>query len=354
MSESTENGLLPGAPIEIIERITIVDGPPYRRRWGTSLRKLKNGDLLASYHETAGRENVNDGSATIIRSRDNGKTWDHPIAIYAEPGWLCGPVSGLRVFPDGTVIAVLGKYKRTINPDTTYGLEMYPTFTYITRSTDHGYTWGELESIDGFWPYFTEMYGTNDPIELSDGRQMMSIQGTREINGHGWESAVTTTTDNGKTLSKPVIIASHPEIDMNDAALTRLNDGRLFAVIRSEQPPFDAYQVYSSDEGDTWTEPKKSGFLGGTVCLYHLRNGNLICFYRDREPDRPGVSVVHSPNNGESWTHIGQIYTSPDWFCGYPAVAQLSDDTFICIYFSAIVDGNSSVQGVFLRDLTQK
>lgn len=342
------------ASIEVLDRVVVAGGPPRRRRYGTSLRRLANGDLLACFHESAGPENRNDGAAVTVRSRDGGRTWEHPIPIYAEPGWNCGPISGIKVLPDGTVLAVVGKLQRTTSADTTYGLEMSRTATFITRSTDHGETWGELESIDGFWPFFTEMYGTNDPLVLADGRLLFCIQGTREINGHGWEATVTTTADGGRTFSRPVIIATDPAIDFNDTALARLDDGRILALIRSEQPPFHAYQSYSADDGATWSPPRPAGFLGGTPCLYRLRSGALVCFYRDREPERPGVSCVVSDDDGTSWRFIGQLYAAPDWFCGYPAVAQLTDDSFLCIYFTAIVDGNSEVQGVVLRDRTAR
>jgi hypothetical protein len=350
MHDAMVGSLLPDAPIAITERVVLAGGPPMRRRYGTSLRRLANGDLLACYHESAGPENLNDGAAVIVRSRDGGQTWEHPVPIYAEPGWHCGPVSGVKVLPDGTVLAVLGKMLRTVSIETTYGLEMSRTETFITRSTDHGRSWGPLESIDGFWPFFTEMYGTSDPFVLDDSRLMFCIQGTREINGHGWEAAVTTTVDGGHTFSPPVVIATSPMIDFNDTALARLDDGRILAVIRSEQPPYHAYQTYSANDGATWSEPKPAGFLGGTPCLYRLRSGAWVCFYRDREPGRPGVGCVVTTDSGATWRGIGQIYRSPDWFCGYPAVARLSDDTFLCVYFTAIVDGNSDVAGVILQD----
>jgi sialidase-1 len=342
--------LLPDAPIAIAGQPVVLSGSETRRRYSSSLRRLANGDLLAAYYESAGPENKNDGGTVIVRSRDGGKTWDDPVMLWVEPGWNCGPTGGLKVLPDGTVLVVMGKLQRTLSEETTYGLGYSKSATFIARSTDHGYTWGELEPITGFWPFFIEMYGTSDPFPLKDGRLMFCIQGTRETGGHGWESAVTTTTDGARSFTTPVKIATSQTIDFNDAALMRLDDDRILAMIRSEQPPFHAFQSYSADEGSTWSEPLPAGFLGQTLCMHRLRSGVIVCFYRDREPARPGVSCAVTTNNGERWTYIGQIYKAPDWFCGYPAVAQLSADEFLCIYFTAIVAGNSDVQGVILKD----
>lgn len=338
--------------IEITGRVLITGGPPLRRRYGTSVRRLANGDLLANFHESAGQALLNDGATVIVRSRDNGQTWDHPVPLFAVPGFDCGPAGGVKVLPDGTVLLVTTKMQRKHNPDTTYGLEMYPTETYITRSTDHGYSWGELERIDGYWPFFTEMYGTADPLDLGDGRLLFCMQGTRQKGGIGWESSVVTTTDGARTFSKPVIIATSPEIDFNDAALARLPDGRILAMIRSEQAPFHAYRSYSADNGATWTAPEQSGILGSTLCLQQLRGGAIVCFYRDRVPERPGVSVAISTDAGLTWAFAGQIYEADNWFCGYPSVVSISDDTYLCVYFGAIVDGNSQIEGVFFRDVS--
>jgi hypothetical protein len=335
-----------------MERVLVTGAPPRKRRYSTSLRRLANNDLLVAFHESAGEANLNDGATVIVRSRDNGQTWDRPVSLHAEPGWNCGPAGGLKVLPDGTVLLVTSKMQRNHYPDTTYGLDMYNTASYITRSTDHGYSWSELERIDGFWPFFTEMYGTADPLDLGDGRLLFCMQGTRESGGHGWESSVVTTTDGARTFSQPVIIATSPETDFNDAALARLPDGRILAMIRSEQAPFPAYRSYSADNGATWTSPEQSGILGSTLSLTLLRSGALLCFYRDRVPERPGVSYAISTDNGLSWEFAGQIYEADNWFCGYPAVVPTGDDTYLCVYFGAVVDGNSNVEGIFFRDVS--
>jgi Neuraminidase (sialidase) len=353
LSQTGDTGaLLPGAPIEIIDQVLVAGSPPARGRYDGSSRRLANGDLMVCYYESATSENRVDGATTIKRSRDNGRTWDHSVALHVEPGWISSPVNGLKLLPDGTLLMIFGKFQRRLNPDTRYGLEMFNTHTYITRSTDNGYSWGELEPVPKFWPYWNEFYGTNDPFVLDDGRLLFCIQGTREDNGHGWEAAVTTTSDGGRTFSQPVIIASSPDIDFNDTSLTRLDDGRILALIRSEQAPYHAYRSYSADDGATWTEPEPAGFHGSTPCLYRLNDGTLINFYRDREPDRPGLSCVISRDDGQTWTFVGQIYQSPDWFCGKPSIIRLPDDSLFLTYYTAIENGNSNIMGAYLRDLT--
>jgi hypothetical protein len=343
---------LEGAPIEIIDQVVVAGGPPARGRYDGSSRRLPNGDLLVCYYESLTSENRVDGATTIKRSRDNGRTWDHSVALHVEPGWISSPVNGLKVLPDGTLLMILGKFQRRLNPDTRYGLEMFNTHSYITRSTDNGYTWGELEPIARYWPFWNEFYGTNDPFVLDDGRLLFCIQGTREDNGKGWEAAVTTTQDGGRTFSQPVIIASSPDIDFNDTSLARLDDGRILVLIRSEQPPYPAYRSYSADDGATWSEPEPAGFNGSTPCLHRLKDGTLINFYRDREPSRPGLSCVTSTDDGMTWTFVGQIYESPDWFCGKPSVIELPDGTLFLTYYTAIENGNSNIMGAYLRDLT--
>jgi hypothetical protein len=79
----------------------------------------------------------------------------------------------------------------------------------------------------------------------------------------------------------PIIIATSPTIDFNDAALIRLADDRILAMIRSENPPFHAYRSYSADKGVTWTPPATSGLFGQTLSVYRLGSGAIACFFRD-------------------------------------------------------------------------
>jgi hypothetical protein len=131
--------------------------------------------LLAVYYESADSENRNDGGTVITRSRDGGKSWDAPATLYAEPGWNCGPVGGLNDLPDGTVLVLIGKLQRIVSQATSYGLDYSETETFVTRSTDHEFSWGAPERIAG--PF--------DPIPLKDGRLLYCMQGTRETGGHG-------------------------------------------------------------------------------------------------------------------------------------------------------------------------
>src|SRR5262245_21632793 len=96
-SSLSESDLTAEAPFRITDRVVIANGPPRRRRYATSLRRVANGDLLATWHESAGTENGNDGAVMVARSTDGGRTWQHAIPVFAQPGYICSGLSGLKV-----------------------------------------------------------------------------------------------------------------------------------------------------------------------------------------------------------------------------------------------------------------
>lgn len=163
--------------------------------------------------------------------------------------------------------------------------------------------------------------------------------------------------DEGRTWSDLVIVASDPELYFRETELLRLRDGRILTAIRTDTPPYESYRSFSADEGKTWTPIKKTGFKGHCLRLFQL-NGAVACFIREMEPDRPGIAYNVTYDDGETWQYGGQLYhaegTYSGWAeaCGYPDVARLPDGQLFCIYHTRFVDGDSQVRGLFLKDNT--
>ncbi len=107
----------------------------------------------------------------------------------------------------------------------------------------------------------------------------------------------------------------------NEGSLRRLPSGELLAVIRtgSEKDPacHDNPIMWSSssDEGRTWSEPRRTGAEGAYPALAVLDDGLLVMSY-----GRPGAMIVFSPDGGRTWTDPNLIDATP--YSGYTDVVQ--------------------------------
>ncbi len=211
-----------------------------------------------------------------------------------------------------------------------------PLFPGGFPSRDGGATWSELESEIRLFPYWTELYGTSNPLPIADGKLLWGCIGTTGRDA-GWQAGVVVTGPKGEGFADPVIIAAAPDREYGDLDLVRLDDGRLLAVIR-EFTVKDAVYSHSSDEGSTWTPIRLTGFKAANIKLIRLRSGAILCAYRDEDPARPGVSCSVSDDGGESWRFVGQLYAAgsdqtdlPGSPCGYPDLVSLGDGQLLGI-----------------------
>ncbi len=105
-----------------------------------SLETLKNGDLMALFHDDGRflRNSGKTGPFVVYKtiSRDSGLTWSQPVAIARHPSaHLCEP--GLIRSPDGKQIAVLlRENSRKMN-------------SFLILSDDEGRTWTEPKELPG-------------------------------------------------------------------------------------------------------------------------------------------------------------------------------------------------------------
>jgi hypothetical protein len=152
----------------------------------------------------------------------------------------------------------------------------------------------------------------------------------------GWQAGVTFSDARGDHFAPPVIIAAAPDRDFADLDVVRLTDGRFLAVIR-EFDTQESVAAHSSDDGQTWTPIRLTGFKGANIKLHRLCSGSVLCVYRDEDPARPGVSCSVSDDGGQTWRFAGQLYRAgtdatnvPGSPCGYPDIIPLGDDRLLC------------------------
>ena len=156
-----------------------------------------------------------------------------------------------------------------------------------------------------------------------------------------------------------MIYAADPQFEYSDNDVVRLPDGRFLTVFR-EHLYNGTFYAHSSDEGQTWTAIKPTGFVGANFRLHRLRSGAIVCLYRDEDPTRYGTSVVVSEDGGETWRWVGSLYYQPNserhkpgYFCGCPDLTETADGNLAAILHSyEDDDGEMCLHFLRLRDVS--
>lgn len=339
--------------IEIVDRVVVVGGTEPRSRALTGIQLLPNGDLLVGYRDGSDHLTTNDGVVMTVRSTDGGQTWEEPRPVVAIPGWDCAGGRSMVQTPDGGLLMYVFQARRSHDPE---------VHVYAIRSFDNGHTWGQMAPELSIFSGWTEPNTSGRMHVLSDGRWMIPAYGADSVSGvsnpTGVASDGTTSysvvafsNDQGDTWNHLATVARDPAISFHELSIARLDHGKFLAVVRTQDPPFTSYRSYSSDEGRSWTTPEPLPFVGQTPFLIELSSGAIMCAYRDRDPQRLGVSASITRDGGETWDFAGQLYAGTDWNCGYPGLLTLPSGELFCVYYSCYdSSGNSEVQAVFFRE----
>jgi hypothetical protein len=357
----------PDASVRILDEVVIADESPPRHRNFPSTALLRNGDLLVVYGVSADHQRTCNGALVSRRSSDGGKSWSDPHPVLAHPERHYSTTYGMVQIDDGRLMLHVWEW-RFRRPEDGPGLQTLHRHKVIRVlrmfSDDGGLTWNEPQSVAPSPPFVAFEWTYGRTHELPDGRLMIPLYGPVQegtetgdphrstFSGESWATAVGFSSDGGCTFPERSIVASNPSEHRlcNETDVLRLRDGRFLAIVRDGKLPRWSLRSYSADEGKTWTHYEEVNFKGECPCLVQLRSGAILCAYRDRDDDRPGMSVSVSDDDGESWRWVGQLYSGPNWDCSYPVIIRLPDGRLFCTYYTSFVDGDCEVRGMWLDD----
>jgi len=319
-----------------------------------SVCKSANGDLIVVFYAGRGHMGYSDpslpknGRICYMRSTNGGKTWSKPKTLFDSEWGDRDP--GITQLKDGTLICAFFRtiwYQngrvcevcivRSFDNGETWESEpvIVPSPWYTEEQKQKVIrTTGPKAVGKPSAMKLEAVCATCSPVrELSDGTLILPIYGFygkyRASSTSFYGSAIIRSTDKGKTWGDVTIIAPSSPSDRCEPDVIELKDGRLLCVMR---PGME--QSISLDKGKTWTKPRElvPFARGHAPSLLQTKDGTIICGYR--ELPQPRTSVIVSSDGAKTWSRPLLI----DWPGGaYPNFVELDDGRILCIYYGEAI-----------------
>lgn len=262
--------------------------------------------LLATAYGQGGHDHT-ESRILEFHSRDGGLTWT--------------PLAEAKVFQEniGQQNVSSPSLLRLHNGDILFFFTVKnpPTLTdsgaWMRRSTDNGLSWSKPQRL----PY--ENYGgvaQDRAMQHSSGRLILPCWVSKDRlgsthaytfysddNGHIWKKSPLITTPAGSTGRKTDPAAEEPTV-------IELKDGRLMMFLRCYLKSI--YVSYSSDRGESWSEPTSSGIPspGSMATIKRLPDGKVLLIwnfapveYIDGPFPRTQLTAAVSTDDGKNFTH---------------------------------------------------
>ncbi len=183
-------------------------------------------------------------------SLDNGKTW-----IHCEAGTTCG-INSFEGIDGGKYN--YGCWDRAYSKTHVVGVNRYNP---ETKKMDR------VHSATLEMPFATQCFVHRDAIRLPSGKLLMTYYGHKEGEAK-CHIGVFETSDEGASWQFTGVMADDPAGETaegpDEATLFQLRDGRICALYRDEGGGY-VKQVFSSDEGKTWTKPEAITLFRGAA-----------------------------------------------------------------------------------------
>jgi len=312
--------------VQVGKTVEIASASEYN--WFPTVHKFTTGEIMVTIRMSPDEMRPARMFSAYCISRDGGLTWGrrYPMGedadmdgawseAFQKDGKVWHLYTPLEPYPAGQTQAFhasLSKFSRggteaTIARDVVIRLSE-PMHMLSLRALDRRSSDNERigEEISGF-PWGPILEGLNGDV-------MAPVYYKAERDQRYYRLALIRSSDGGKSWNEYSTIAAvapeeKPWPGMGnegpcEAGLVRLADKRLYSIFRTGSDGFMG-NVWSSDDGKTWTKPTSTPYKGVALRVRRLSNGVLAC-----TTGRPGPVVVmfSVDGTGEKWSHITPIF----------------------------------------------
>jgi predicted neuraminidase len=187
---------------------------------------------------------------------------------------------------------------------------------YVRTSTDLGKTWSKPEMMPA------GQYGPvrAKPIQLADGT---ILAGTSEESHRCWTSYVDRSTDDGKTWLRSNAIHIPEKFGQIQPTLFTVGSGEkqiVVALMRSRDPK-KICRAESRDGGKTFSLAEATDLLNPSagIDVTQTASGELFLIYNPTSLFRSPISLARSSDGGKTWKKFQDLETEPGEY-SYPAM----------------------------------
>jgi hypothetical protein len=282
-----------------------------RMAYHPSLVRLGEDEFLATFDIGQAVEAL-DYHTVAARSSD-GQVWnlEGPLLI-APPPSTTHTIRTSRL-ADGSIVGFGGLHHR-LNPEEglvnrkTGGL--VPVDLFIVRSFDKGFHWTEPQIIHP--PIVGPSWEICHPIiELHNGRWLAPTATWKSWDGEnpsGEQAIVLISDDRGESWPTYGLTFDGRKQALShfEQSVIELQDGRVLSLCwvfdMKTAMTFPTKYTLSTDHGETFSEPRTTGFHAETCKAIQLLDGRLLCAYRRH--DRPGLWATLAQLKGQLWENL--------------------------------------------------